>query len=129
MGGAHSQRSLICSGRWWVEGEGRAVEDTRRSCIPIDTEEGFLLHPCKRRESRGGCGGAKGGGGGGKRASCFSDVESACGRDASVYTGGRREGHLLKREVLVSVSLDVEKKTKLIRTRKFSESCGCPALG
>lgn len=51
----------------------------------------------------------RGEGGGGKRASCFSDVESACGRDASVYTGGRCEGHLLKGEVLVSVLLDVEK--------------------
>lgn len=37
----------VCSGRWRVEGR---VEDTRHSCIPIDTEEGFLLQP--RRDGR-----------------------------------------------------------------------------
>lgn len=31
--------------------EGR-VEDTQRSCIPIDTEEGFLLHSCKDGRQR-----------------------------------------------------------------------------
>lgn len=48
-GGGQSQRSLICRGRWGVEGR---VEDTQRSCIPIDTEEGFLLQPCKDGRER-----------------------------------------------------------------------------
>lgn len=35
------------------EWKGR-VEDTQRSCIPIDTEEGFLLQPRERWEREGG---------------------------------------------------------------------------
>lgn len=65
--------------------EGR-VEDTQRSCIPIDTEEGFLLHSCKdgrQRERK------EVGGGGGGRASYFSDTESACECDACVDRVGR----------------------------------------
>ncbi len=58
--------------------EGR-VEDTQRSCIPIDTEEGFLLQPCKDgRKSEGGRETGREG------ASYFSDVESACECDACV---------------------------------------------
>ena len=37
------------------EWKGR-VEDTQRSCIPIDTEEGFLLQPRERWEREGGRG-------------------------------------------------------------------------
>lgn len=75
-----SQRTLICRGRRWVEGR---VEDTQGSCIPTDTEEGFLLQPCKRWEKKRG----------GKkteraRASYFSDVESACAWDVCVYRVG-----------------------------------------
>lgn len=47
--GGHRQCSLICRGRWRVEGR---VQDTQRSCIPIDTEEGFVLQPCKDGKER-----------------------------------------------------------------------------
>lgn len=54
----------------------------RHSCIPIDTEEGFLLQP--RRNGREGAGGS-----GGDGASYFSHVESACECDACVDRVGR----------------------------------------
>lgn len=54
----------------------------RHSCIPIDTEEGFLLQP--HRDGREGAGGS-----GGDGASYFRDVESACECDACVDGVGR----------------------------------------
>lgn len=108
-----SQRTLICRGRRWVEGR---VEDTQGSCIPTDTEEGFLLQPCKRWEKKRG----------GKkteraRASYFSDVESACAWDVCVY----RVGNISRPRSYLQKALFIKRELRPCRLksnqrRKFS---------